>query len=45
MSMKNYTGLLLHRDSAIAYLIIGGGLLLALAYAFLFPSMFPGFAG
>jgi hypothetical protein len=45
MSMKNYSAFLLHRDSAIAYLIIGGGLLLALAYAFLFPSMFPGFAG
>jgi hypothetical protein len=45
MSMKNYTGLLLHRDSTIAYLIVGGGLLLVLAYAFLFPSIFPGFAG
>jgi hypothetical protein len=45
MSMKNYSGLLLHRDSAIAYLIIGGALSLALAYAFFFPSMFPGFAG
>jgi hypothetical protein len=45
MSMKNFAGLLLHRDSAVAYLIIGSGLLLALAYAFFFPNMFPGFAG
>ena len=42
--LKNYTALLLHRDSAIAYLIIGA-LVLALAYAFFLPTMFPGFAG
>jgi len=43
--LKNYTALLLHRDSALAYLIMGGALTLALAYAFFFPGMFPGFAG
>lgn len=43
--LKNYTALLLHRDSAVAYLIMGGALMLALAYAFFFPSMFPGFVG
>ena len=40
--LKNYTALLLHRDSALAYLTMGGAFTLALAYAFFFPGMFPG---